>query len=38
VTLLIGAITRKEAYHKMLIVFGMAAFILYIVILFTRLQ
>jgi hypothetical protein len=38
VTLLIGAVTRREAYHKALIVFGMAAFILYIVVLFARLQ
>jgi hypothetical protein len=38
VTLLIGAVTRREEYHKTLVVFGMAAFILYIALFFTRLQ
>ena len=37
-TLLIGAFTRREAYHKTLVLFGIASFILYIVVLFARLQ
>jgi len=37
-TFLIGALTRREAYHKMLIVIGFAVFVLYIVVLFARLQ
>jgi ammonia channel protein AmtB len=37
-TLLIGAFTQRERYHKALIVFGIAAFVLYIVLLFARMQ
>jgi hypothetical protein len=37
-TFLVGAITRSERYHKTLVVFGIAGFVLYIVLLFTRLQ
>lgn len=37
-TLLIGAITRREQYHKALIVFGIVSFVLYIVVLFARLR
>lgn len=38
VTLFIGALTRSERYHKSLIVFGSALFVLYIVLLFARMQ
>ncbi len=38
VTLLLGASTRRELYHKTLVVFGIAGFVLYIVLLFARLQ
>jgi hypothetical protein len=38
VTLLLGAFTRRELYHKTLVVFGIAGFVLYIVLLFARLQ
>jgi hypothetical protein len=38
VTLLIGACTRRERYHKSMIVFGIAAFVLYIILLYTRMQ
>ena len=37
-TLLIGALTQRERYHKTLLVFGIASFVLYIVILFARLH
>lgn len=37
-TLIIGALTRSEAYHKALVVLGMAGFICYIVVLFARLD
>ena len=37
-TFLIGALTRREAFHKTLIVLGFAIFVLYIVVLFARLQ
>ena len=37
-TLLIGALTQREKYHKTLVLFGIAAFVLYIVILFARLH
>ena len=37
-TFLIGALTRREAFHKTLIVIGFAFFVLYIVVLFARLQ
>ena len=36
--LAIGAGTRRELYHKALIVFGFAGFVLYIVLLFARLH
>ena len=35
---LIGALTRREWAHKVLVAAGMASFILYIVVLFTRLR
>jgi len=35
---LIGALTRREWAHKVLVASGMASFILYIVVLFTRLR
>jgi hypothetical protein len=35
---LIGALTRRESFHKALVVIGMASFILYIVIVFARLH
>lgn len=35
---LIGAITRREWYHKALVVLGLAGIVLYILLLFTRLQ
>jgi hypothetical protein len=38
VTLLIGALTRWERYHKALVLFGTAIFVLYIILLFTRMQ
>lgn len=38
ITLLIGAITRRETYHKALVVFGTAVFVLYIVVLFAQLR
>ena len=38
VTLLIGALTRSERYHKALIVFGGALFVLYIVVLYIHMQ
>jgi hypothetical protein len=37
-TLLIGAFTQRERYHKTLVVFGIAAFVLYIIVLFARLR
>jgi len=37
-TLIVGALTRSEAYHKALVVLGMAGFICYIVVLFARLH
>jgi hypothetical protein len=38
VTLLIGALTRSERYHKALAVFASALFILYIVMLYARIR
>jgi hypothetical protein len=38
VVVLIGALTRREAYHKTLVVFGIVAFIVYIVVLFAHLH
>jgi hypothetical protein len=37
-TLLVGALTRREGYHKIFIVLAIAGFILYIFVLFSRLQ
>lgn len=37
-TFIVGAITRREWYHKTLVVFGIAGLVLYILLLFTRLQ
>jgi hypothetical protein len=37
-TLLIGALTPSERYHKGLIVFGSALFVLYIVVLYARMR
>jgi hypothetical protein len=38
VTLLTGALTRREGYHKTLVLTGIAIFILYIVLLFSRIH
>jgi len=38
VTLLIGALTRSERYHKGLVVFSIVLFVLYIVLLYARIQ
>ena len=38
VTLVIGTLTPRERYHKALVVFGIAAFVLYIVLLYARMQ
>jgi hypothetical protein len=38
VTLFIGALTRSERYHKSLVVFGSALFVLYIILLYARMQ
>jgi hypothetical protein len=38
VTLFIGALTRREWYHKTLVVFTNAAFVLYIVLLYARMR
>jgi len=38
VAFLIGAWTREERYHKGLLSFGIAAFVLYIVLLYARMQ
>ena len=38
VALLIGAATPRERYHKMLIVFAIAAFVLYIILLYARIR
>jgi hypothetical protein len=38
VTIFVGACTRRESYHKALVVCGLVAFVLYIVLLFARLQ
>jgi hypothetical protein len=38
VTLFIGALTSSEVYHKSLVVFGGALFVLYIVLLYARMQ
>ena len=38
VTLLVGALTRRERYHKALVVFAMAMFVLYIALLYTRMR
>ena len=37
-TFFIGALTQREWYHKALVVGGIAGFILYVVLLFARLQ
>jgi hypothetical protein len=37
-TFIVGAITRREWYHKTLVVFGIAGLVLYILLLFTRLH
>ena len=36
--LLGGALTRRESYHKMLVVFVIAAFVLYIILLYARMR
>jgi len=36
--LLVGAATQRERYHKTLIVFAIAAFVLYVVLLYARMQ
>ena len=38
VTLFVGALTRQEWYHKTLVVFTNAAFVLYIVLLYARMR
>jgi hypothetical protein len=38
VTLLIGALTRREWYHKTLVVFTIVTFVLYTVLLYTRMH
>ena len=38
VTLLIGALTSRERYHKTLVIFGLVTFVLYIVLLYARMQ
>jgi len=38
VTLSIGALTSSERYHKSLIVFGSGLFVLYIIVLYARMQ
>jgi hypothetical protein len=38
VTLLIGALTQRERYHKILVVFVIAAFVLYILLLYARMR
>ena len=38
VALLTGALTRRERYHKALVVFGIATFVLYIVLLYARMR
>jgi len=38
VMLFIGALTHSERYHKALIVFGSALFVIYIIVLYTRMQ
>src|SRR5262249_41753261 len=38
VTLLIGALTQQEWYHKTLVVFTIATFVLYTVLLYTRMH
>jgi hypothetical protein len=37
-TLLLGVLTRRQWYHKALVVFGLGAFVFYIILLFARLQ
>ena len=37
-TLLVGALTRRESYHKTLVVFVFALFVLYIFLLYGRIQ
>jgi hypothetical protein len=37
-TLLVGAVTKREIYHKALVVFGLVLFVVYISLLFVRLQ
>lgn len=37
-TFIVGAITRREWYHKTLVVFGIAGLVLYILLLFTQLK
>jgi hypothetical protein len=38
VTLLVGALAKNELYHKALVIFAIPVFILYIVVLFARMQ
>jgi hypothetical protein len=38
VTLLVGALTKSELYHRALVIFAIPVFILYIVVLFARMQ
>jgi MFS family permease len=38
VTLLVGALTSREPYHKALVVFSLVTFLLYIVLLYARMQ
>ena len=38
VTLLTGGLTKREGYHKALVVFGLALFICYIILLFARIH
>jgi len=38
VTPLVGASTKNELYHKALVIFAIPVFILYIVVLFARMQ
>jgi hypothetical protein len=37
-TLIVGALTARETYHKALVILGMVGFIFYIVTLFARLD
>jgi hypothetical protein len=37
-TLFIGALTRSERYHKSLVVFSTVLFVLYIILLYARME